>query len=773
MGDVIDVNEPETSLAEAAARARRDPRGVRRMLGTIHRDLDLASRVRLETVALAPMLWRDGDAVRATSLLVDRLGTGKETTTPWGTVTWSWPGGAVVDFSDWGVHRPAGLDAGRWLLPGDAGAINAALDRIDLVGDDPSVEQIADVNRQIDPALPDDALVWYRAALAGKQGLPTQGAVAPRPSAARQSARDMARAVEAIAERVGLDDVAERIRSHRFERDRPGSRLVVVGEFNRGKSTLINMLLGSDVVPTGATPVTRAFVVIGAADHGSPPSLAITWPDGRRERRALDGEQWRGLTLTEDPQAIVVGEGQGAESEPRLVLTIDAPWLRSTELELIDTPGTNEGRIDRVLQTRRAVALSDVVVMTVSATSPLSMTEQALLHDEVLARHVPRVVVVVTMLDRLPPGECDEVFDVVAARVHAVSPSIVVLRAPGVVDSSGGHVEALRRTIEDLTTASGRPGRRDRRLAAQVADECRVVLHAVDAAREQARRDDAARADALAAAEQDVQQADADWNQLRLDLGGQQAKVATWLRTTIRSRSDDLFEALDLELARSTDPKTWWERDLPVRLRRELIGLTKTIESDLAAALQRDAVWLDKQVARRFEVSGPRAVKTSVTVTAPDRTVELVDLGQRRMLSRIAAAGGGIIGGVLAFVSGFGMPFVFTFGGSAVAGLLGEKTVNEATVAQRHEVSRHLRAVVDDSVRQYLDQLDRELARSYQTMLADLGSIQRSWRRSQLAALRAADESPSVDWEQAASEVSALLHLLATSATPTREGTEQ
>ena len=43
--------------------------------------------------------------------------------------------------------------------------------------------------------------------------------------------------------------------------------LVVLGEFKRGKSTLINALLGRDVLPTGVVPLTSVVTAIGAGDR--------------------------------------------------------------------------------------------------------------------------------------------------------------------------------------------------------------------------------------------------------------------------------------------------------------------------------------------------------------------------------------------------------------------------------------------------------------------------------------------------------------------------
>ena len=43
--------------------------------------------------------------------------------------------------------------------------------------------------------------------------------------------------------------------------------LVVLGEFKRGKSTLINALLGRDVLPIGVVPLTSVVTAIAAGDE--------------------------------------------------------------------------------------------------------------------------------------------------------------------------------------------------------------------------------------------------------------------------------------------------------------------------------------------------------------------------------------------------------------------------------------------------------------------------------------------------------------------------
>jgi ribosome biogenesis GTPase A len=102
--------------------------------------------------------------------------------------------------------------------------------------------------------------------------------------------------------------------------------LVVLGEFKRGKSTLINALLARDVLPTGVVPLTSGVTIIG---YGECDRLRVSYEDGREEERPLD-ELAEYVTDARNP-----GNRQGVELarvEP------DHELLRAG-LELVDTPG--------------------------------------------------------------------------------------------------------------------------------------------------------------------------------------------------------------------------------------------------------------------------------------------------------------------------------------------------------------------------------------------------------------------------------------------------
>jgi small GTP-binding protein len=137
--------------------------------------------------------------------------------------------------------------------------------------------------------------------------------------------------------------------------------LVVIGEFNAGKSAFINALLGSRVVAEGVTPTTA--------------------------------------------QINVLQYGESAERqvrEPRLhVITAAAPLLR--EIHIVDTPGTNAIIREHEAITAQFVPRSDLVLFVTSADRPFTESERAFL--EQVSGWGKKVVVVINKVDILDSAE--------------------------------------------------------------------------------------------------------------------------------------------------------------------------------------------------------------------------------------------------------------------------------------------------------------------------------------------------------------------------------
>jgi small GTP-binding protein len=206
-------------------------------------------------------------------------------------------------------------------------------------------------------------------------------------------------------ERFGPDVVEDDIRHFRQAREQLAGLflLVIAGEFNSGKSSFINALLGERVLPEGVTPTTDR---INLLRHGNEVS-----------------EQLLEAYLLER--------------------THPAPLL--SDLNIVDTPGTNAVIREHEELTRDFVPRSDLVLFVTSADRPFTESERAFL--EQIRAWGKKVVMIVNKVDLLQaPSERQEVLAFVrqnAATVLGEEPLVFPVSARQALRARETEDEAL------------------------------------------------------------------------------------------------------------------------------------------------------------------------------------------------------------------------------------------------------------------------------------------------------------------------------------------
>ena len=167
-------------------------------------------------------------------------------------------------------------------------------------------------------------------------------------------------------------------------------RVLVVGEAKRGKSTLVNALLGRDVLPSGVTPLTAVTTTVRYGD------------DERAEVRFLDGhDEKHPLAVLSD---LVTERGNPGNRRRIAGVTVyvAAPVL-ADGVELVDTPGTGSVFEWDTQAAHEALRSMDAAVFVLTADPPVSASERDLL--EQVARLSVTTFVVLNKADHLDePG---------------------------------------------------------------------------------------------------------------------------------------------------------------------------------------------------------------------------------------------------------------------------------------------------------------------------------------------------------------------------------
>ena len=180
-------------------------------------------------------------------------------------------------------------------------------------------------------------------------------------------------------ERFGPDADSDDLRHFREAREALAGLflLVIAGEFNSGKSSFINALLGERVLPEGVTPTTDR---INLLRHG--PQV--------------------GETMLE-----------------AYLLERTHPASLLADLNIVDTPGTNAVIREHEELTRDFVPRSDLVLFVTSADRPFTESERAFL--EQIRAWGKKVVMVVNKIDLLEkPEEREQVISFVRENAETV-----------------------------------------------------------------------------------------------------------------------------------------------------------------------------------------------------------------------------------------------------------------------------------------------------------------------------------------------------------------
>src|SRR6478672_1974156 len=215
-----------------------------------------------------------------------------------------------------------------------------------------------------------------------------------------------------VAESVGMITLAREIRTTRIPKlESERFHLVVLGEFNHGKSTFVNALLGQDILPTGITPTTASINHVIHADH---PQARVVLTTG--ESKPLDPSQLKDWVT-------VAG---GHASEVAFVELGYPSELLKNNVVLVDTPGVNDLNEQRAEVTYGYVPRADAVVFLLDAGQALKDSEREFLRSRVLEAARDRLIFVLGKMDMLSADERVAVVEYVKKGLASITHDPVV-----------------------------------------------------------------------------------------------------------------------------------------------------------------------------------------------------------------------------------------------------------------------------------------------------------------------------------------------------------
>jgi small GTP-binding protein len=506
---------------------------------------------------------------------------------------------------------------------------------------------------------------------------------------ALQELSDVAGALGAATLKDRLDrDLVKKLEEDRFH-------LVVVGEFNHGKTTFVNALLGDNVLPTGVTPTTAT---IHHLRYGDERSAKVVMNDGTEQ--AIDFDRVRSF--------VVGGEGH-PENTKHIEVSFPAVLLQE-RIVLVDTPGVNDLSLQRADITYSYIPQSDAVLFLLDAGQILKESERVFLQDKIIGQARDKIVFVVTKWDILDEGEQKEALEYARTQLSKFvkgDPMIFPVSAQKALAGDGagsGMAELLEFLTRFLAEQRGRI-LLDNALGEGIA-AATTLVKGVDAKRRAMLMDEGELARRISAIESDLAGQGSTIEQRRQKIREEVSSVRAWARRDLDRFVDDASRMVLAQIDNSApeDLKTYFQGYLEHVVKTWAEAETKEIAAALEAVAERTIAIVKEDAhdtARRVgdQLGGQLpGLKIEVDSFAFDVGVTTLFVGGLT----VAMSGALLVGGLMLVAA----PVIGMLARDRINSEY-KRTVRERTPQVLREIAAKVGPRIDDMIQEFAQKLDQ------------------------------------------------------------------
>ena len=193
-----------------------------------------------------------------------------------------------------------------------------------------------------------------------------------------------------LAQELGAESVTDEARELAARVAEGRFYVVCIGQFKRGKSTLLNALIGRDIVPAGFVPVTAVPTVIRFGER---------W---HARVRMHDGA-WLDVSIADLKQYVTEElNPENSKGVDGAEVFAPSPLLRSG-MCFVDTPGLGSVFSGNTLTTHAFLPHIDAALVVVGADPPIAGEELSLV--EAVGKQVQNLILVINKADRTSDAE--------------------------------------------------------------------------------------------------------------------------------------------------------------------------------------------------------------------------------------------------------------------------------------------------------------------------------------------------------------------------------
>ena len=493
----------------------------------------------------------------------------------------------------------------------------------------------------------------------------------------------------------GLHSMSKRV--EQFLRDTAKERFTVsvVGEFSRGKSTLLNNLLdNAAMLPVGNLPTTAVMTRIRFANQTK---MAVFDEKGSRVAMLdVKPESWDNLVANN------FGEKQPQGS---VIVGIPIQWLASNNMELIDCPGAGDLSEERTKQIASTLERTDGAIICLTATAALARTEKEFILQRILKQKTPFSIIVINKLDLVKKeqrnGIVDYVYNVLKLNNMNIPVYIPDVEMP---DDTYDNIKGIERIKDAISSWANDPRRQaltDLWIKSRVLD---VVFMASDALKEQQKVLDVAKEkgqEIILNKKNALEKLELLWSELEINLQEKSNECYIKFMEKVKEYTDTTIERLQHEASHTASPDKWWQEDYPYRLKVELANMSVGLDNLISQIIARDVRWFNQMLDQKFK-NFIQIESTSVTDKADyiaeksNRKVEFEDLNRKQNFARLGTTALCIASYFtpLGFMGSMGIGA----GGAILQSTFFKKKIEEQKTQLKDSIAKDIPQIVDNAI---------------------------------------------------------------------------
>lgn len=522
-----------------------------------------------------------------------------------------------------------------------------------------------------------------------------------------------------------------------------------VGEFSRGKSTLINRILNKDLLPVANLPTTALLTRIV---YGDTPCMTVCSNDGKKIKELpVRHESWEGLKAA-----------NFGEKEPEGMVVVEYPdkWLGEYAIDFLDTPGAGDLEEKRAMVIERAMVNADAAIIAIDASKALSQTEQLFIQQKIMSRGVPFVALAVTKLDLVGPNDRLQVISFIHNRLKTLKISMPIVVADDTIEIPELNSLKANNILVGINKLKGLVltwmGNKDRRALMEkwLSTNALSILNSAHAFLLQQKQildaKDVEKEKIIRQRNNALSEVHSRWESLRKMMEERCDNCTEAFTKAAEEAGKTIIENLQHEVDRQPNPKDWLEKEYSYRVKRELSAISLSLDNLVAKRVTTDMHWLNSELNKQFkEIVGLEVAalmsKEDFQPNVDEQAIKLKSLKDQSVKATVVTSVVTLGAALMLGVAG-GAPLILaTMGVGTAANIISRKALEKEGIEQRETIKRLIAEQIPIVISEASSDSATKIKIIYNDIISESHNTESRWMSAQRSLIRSSVEGQGKD----------------------------